>query len=56
VVLLVMSDRGVSALQSSSVKLGADVSVAVGPVGGGASAEAANVAADILTLTRAKGL
>jgi SH3 domain-containing YSC84-like protein 1 len=55
VVLLVMSDRGVSALQSSSVKLGADVSVAVGPVGGGASAEAANVAADILTLTRAKG-
>jgi lipid-binding SYLF domain-containing protein len=35
VVLLVMSDRGVKALLSSNVKLGADVGIAVGPVGAG---------------------
>jgi SH3 domain-containing YSC84-like protein 1 len=56
VVLLVMSDRGVSAMLASSVKLGGDVSVAVGPVGGGATAETANVSADILSFARAKGL
>jgi SH3 domain-containing YSC84-like protein 1 len=56
VVLLIMSDRGVSAMLASSVKLGGDVSVAAGPVGGGATAETANVSADILSFARAKGL
>ena len=56
VVLLIMTDRGVSAMMSTSVKLGADVSVAAGPVGGGAEASTANISADILTFTRAKGL
>jgi SH3 domain-containing YSC84-like protein 1 len=56
VVLLIMSDRGVSAMLGSSIKLGADASVAVGPVGAGATAETANVSADILTFARAKGL
>jgi len=56
VVLLIMSDRGVSAMLSNSVKLGADASVAAGPVGAGASAETANVSADILSFVRAKGL
>jgi len=56
VVLLIMTDRGVSAMLSSSVKLGADASVAAGPVGGGAQASTANISADILTFTRAKGL
>jgi lipid-binding SYLF domain-containing protein len=56
VVLLVMSERGIGALQSSSVKLGADVGVAVGPVGAGASAATANLSADIISYTRAKGL
>src|SRR5215475_1937368 len=56
VVLLIMTDRGVSAMLASSVKLGADASVAAGPVGGGATAETANVSADILAFTRAKGL
>ena len=51
-----MTDRGVSAMMSTSLKLGADVSVAAGPVGGGAEASTANISADILTFTRAKGL
>ena len=56
VMLLIMSDRGVSSMLTGNVKLGADASVAAGPVGGGASAETANVSADILTFSRAKGL
>jgi SH3 domain-containing YSC84-like protein 1 len=56
VVLLIMSDRGVSSMLASSVKLGADMSVAAGPVGAGATAETANVSADILSFARAKGL
>jgi lipid-binding SYLF domain-containing protein len=56
VVLLIMSDRGVSSMLATSVKLGADMSVAAGPVGAGATAETANVSADILSFARAKGL
>jgi len=56
VILLVMSERGIAALQASSVKLGADVGIAVGPVGAGASASTANLSADIIAYTRAKGL
>ena len=56
VMLLIMSDRGVSSMLGSSVKLGADTSVAAGPVGAGATAETANVSADILSFARAKGL
>jgi len=56
VVLLIMTDRGVSAMLAPSLKLGADASVAAGPVGGGATASTANLSADILTFTRAKGL
>ena len=56
VILLVMSERGIAALQASSVKLGADVGIAVGPVGAGASASTANLSADIITYARAKGL
>lgn len=56
VVFLAMTERGVTALLSSGVKLGADVSVAVGPIGAGVDASTANVSADILTFTRSKGL
>ena len=35
VVLLIMSDRGVSAMLSNSIKLGADASIAAGILGGG---------------------
>jgi SH3 domain-containing YSC84-like protein 1 len=56
VVLLAMTDRGVTALLSDSVKLGADVGVAAGPVGIGASAATANLSADIVSFARSKGL
>ncbi|OPY65547.1 MAG: hypothetical protein A4E57_03138 [Syntrophorhabdaceae bacterium PtaU1.Bin034] len=56
VVLLAMTERGVSALMESSVKLGADVGVAVGPVGIGAAASTANLSADIISFSRSKGL
>jgi lipid-binding SYLF domain-containing protein len=56
VVLLAMTERGVSAMLGSTVKLGADASVALGPVGAGASAATAALSADILAFSRAKGL
>lgn len=57
VVLLVMSQRGVESLLSSTFKLGGDVSVAVGPVGAGIEGSTAmNLSADLLTFARAKGL
>ncbi|HSF31646.1 MAG TPA: lipid-binding SYLF domain-containing protein [Candidatus Tectomicrobia bacterium] len=56
VVLLVMSERGVSALQGSNIKLGADASIAVGPVGAGVAGATAALSADIISFSRAKGL
>lgn len=56
VVLLAMTNRGVTSLLSTSAKLGADVGIAVGPVGVGASAATANLSADIISFSRAKGL
>lgn len=52
VVLLVMTERGMEHLLSTSVKLGADVSVAAGPVGAGAKAQTS----DILSFSRSRGL
>jgi lipid-binding SYLF domain-containing protein len=56
VIFLAMTERGVTALLNSSVKLGADVGVAAGPVGMGAAASTANLSADIITFARSKGL
>ena len=57
VVLLAMSRRGVESMFSSTFKLGGDVSVAVGPVGGGIEGSTAmNLSADLLSFARAKGL
>lgn len=56
VLLLAMTERGVTALLSHSVKLGADVGVAVGPVGAGADASTANLSADIVSYSHSKGL
>ena len=56
VVLLAMTERGVTALLNSSAKLGADAGVAVGPVGMGAAASTANLSADIISFSRSKGL
>jgi lipid-binding SYLF domain-containing protein len=56
VILLAMTDRGVSALLSNSVKLGGDIGVAAGPYGMGAAAATENLSADILSFSRSKGL
>ncbi len=55
-VLLVMNDRGASGVLTSKVKLGADASVAAGPVGRTVSAETdATLRADILSYSRSRG-
>jgi lipid-binding SYLF domain-containing protein len=56
IILLAMTDRGVSAMLSTSVKLGADASIAAGPVGVGVRAATANLSVDILSFSRSKGL
>lgn len=56
VILLAMTDRGITALLSDSAKLGGDVGVAVGPVGIGAAASTANLSADIVAFASSKGL
>ncbi len=56
VILLPMTERGVLSLLSNSLKLGADVGIAAGPVGAGASAASANLSVDILSFSRSKGL
>jgi lipid-binding SYLF domain-containing protein len=56
VIMLALSEKGVNALLSPSVKLGADVGVALGPVGMGAEAATANISADIITYALSKGL
>ncbi len=56
VILLAMTDRGVTSLLGNSVKLGGDVGVAAGPYGIGAAASTANLSADILSFSRSKGL
>ena len=56
VILLAMTERGVTAFLGNSFKLGGNVSIAAGPVGGGVSADTANLSADILSFSMAKGL
>lgn len=51
VIMVVMTPKGLNSLLSSSFKLGADVSVAAGPVGAGAKA----ATADILAYAKSKG-
>src|SRR5271169_645826 len=56
-ILLVMNDRGMESILSSKVKLGADASVAGGPVGRDASADTdAWMRAEILSYSRSRGL
>ena len=57
VMLLLMSNRAVEAILRNEFKLGADASVAAGPVGGGIEASTTtNLGADILSYSRSKGL
>jgi len=56
-ILLVMNQRGLKALLGSKVKLGAEVSVAAGPVGRSAAAATdVSLRAEILGYSRSKGL
>ena len=56
VIILAMTERGVTKLLSPQVKLGADISVAAGPVGGGAAAATAGLSADLVSFSMSKGL
>ncbi|MDH3229525.1 MAG: lipid-binding SYLF domain-containing protein [Alphaproteobacteria bacterium] len=56
VMLLLMTDRGVKAIvDGNRIKLGADLGVAAGPVGGGAEAAVTLGSADVLVYSRSKG-
>src|ERR1700726_4382591 len=56
-VLLVMNERGARGILASKVKLGADASVAAGPVGRDTSADTdATLRSEILSYSRARGL
>jgi lipid-binding SYLF domain-containing protein len=52
VILMIRSQRGADTMLSNSFKLGADASVAAGPVGAGAQVQTS----DILAFSRSKGL
>jgi len=52
IILLIMTDRGLNAMLSTDYKLGADVSMAAGPVGASAKAQTA----DILAFGRSQGI
>jgi lipid-binding SYLF domain-containing protein len=52
-VTLVMSEKGLASILSTSFKMGGDVSIATGPIGAGAGAP---INADMVIFVRAKGL
>lgn len=52
-IIVVMTDRGLNSLLSSSFKMGGDASIAAGPVGASARS---TVTADLITFTRARGI
>jgi SH3 domain-containing YSC84-like protein 1 len=57
VILLIMTEKGLESMLTSSVKLGADGSVAVGPIGGGIEGSTTpSLNADFLSFARSKGL
>jgi len=53
VIMMVMSQKAIDSLTTSSFKLGGDTSVALGPIGEGAKA---NVTADFISFAKSKGL
>lgn len=56
-VLLVMNEQGANAILASKVKIGADASAAIGPVGRAAAGETdVTLRAQILTYSRSRGL
>jgi lipid-binding SYLF domain-containing protein len=53
VVMMVMTEKGLNSLLSTSMKVGGDASVAAGPVGQGATA---TLPEDLISFSRSKGL
>lgn len=51
--MMVMTDKGMNSLLSTSFKVGGDASVAAGPVGAGAKSD---VVADLISFSRSKGV
>lgn len=57
VVMVIMNQRGLKAMMNNKVKLGADLTVAAGPLGvRGEAATSGNLAADIYSYARSRGL
>jgi len=58
VVMVALNQKAIDSLFSSSVKLGGDVSIAIGPVGGGmkGALSVPEVKADFISFARSKGL
>ncbi|MBI4763768.1 MAG: lipid-binding SYLF domain-containing protein [Deltaproteobacteria bacterium] len=54
--ILIMTERGITSFLGNSLKLGADVGVAAGPIGLGASAATANLSVDLISFSRSRGL
>jgi SH3 domain-containing YSC84-like protein 1 len=52
-VIVVMTDKGLNSLMSTTFKVGGDASIAAGPVGAGAKS---TVTADLVSFTRSKGI
>jgi lipid-binding SYLF domain-containing protein len=55
IVLVALTERGLTNLLTTSVTLGGNASVALGPVGAGAAAATAGLSADIVSYSRARG-
>jgi lipid-binding SYLF domain-containing protein len=56
VLLVALTERGLTALLTTRVTLGGNASVALGPVGAGAAAATAGLSADIVSYSRNRGL
>lgn len=57
VVLLVLTQKGVDSMMSTTMKLGADASIAVGPIGRGMEGSTTpNLSVDLISFSKAKGL
>lgn len=58
VVMVAMNQKAIDSLLSSSVKLGGDASIAIGPIGGGAKGTVTipEVTADFVSYAKSKGL
>ena len=52
-VTLVMSEKGIDSLLSDSFRMGGDLSIAVGPIGGG---KRSNLTADLVSFSRSQGV